>query len=240
MQLATKKRTDQREQAQPQGTKAGVHDEESTHKYDELLAGAAEVQQLLDLVVLWVPVAVYVMFGDNREVMYIFSCLAVLLGAFSFFMEHCSYYKDFDRRARAGALVEQKDRKEFIALLIIVGIIKDLAMLLGVFACIQIIGRVWAWVTGRYPASPVVRFISALINKIRDQRLGVGSFILCMLWAYVGFPLWVPKLWIFFQLSDLLKERSVAEKKGKGKEGKRIQEGHQGTKSSGKKKHRKG
>ena len=82
---ATQKRADQQEQAQPQGTKAGAHDEESTYKYDELLAGAAEVQQLLDLIVLWVPVAVYAMFGDNRGVMYIFYGygLSFLLGLVS-------------------------------------------------------------------------------------------------------------------------------------------------------------
>lgn len=74
---------------------------------------------------LWVPVAVYVMFGDSRGVMYIFSCLSVVLGVFSVFGEHYSYY--IDRRARAGEVVEQKDRKKFIALLFIVGIMKDLA-----------------------------------------------------------------------------------------------------------------
>jgi len=158
---ATQKRADQREQAQPQGTKVGAHD----------LAGAAEVQQLLDLIVLSLSACCRVCHvWDNRGVMYIFYGLSFLLGVFSFIWEHCSYYEDFDRRARAGDLTEQKDRKEIMALLFIVGIIKDLAMLFGVLASLRIIGRVWAWLTRTYPASPVVRFISALINQIRDKR----------------------------------------------------------------------
>jgi len=191
------------------------------------------MQQFLDLVVLWVPVAVYVLFGDNRGVMYIFSGLSFLLGVFSFFMKHGSSYKDFDRRARAGELVEQKDRIEFVALLFMVGIIKDLAILLGILACFRVIDRVWAWMIRTYPASPVVQFISAFINQILDQLPSVGFLVSFILWAYVGFPIWVPSLWLFLQVSDLLKstkERIVAEKWGGKEEGKGEQEAREDAK----------
>ena len=230
---ATQERTEQREQELPQGAEAGAHDEESTYKYDELPAGAVEMQQFLDLVVLWVPVAVYVLFGDNQGVMYIFFGLSFLLGVFSFLMKHCSYYKDFDRHARAGELVEQKDRIEFVALLFMVGIIKDLAILLGILAAFRVIRRVWAWVIRTYSASPVVQFISALINQILEQQPSVGSLVSLILWAYVGFPLWVPSLWLFLQVSDLLKstkERNVAEKGGEKEEGKGEQEAREDAK----------
>ncbi len=125
--------------------------EEST--YDDLKTGAVEVQQILDLVVLWVPVVIYVIFGDNQEVLFAFSSLSLLFGILFFSGEHSSYYEDFDRRARAGELVERKDRNQFVALLFMMGVIKDLAILLGSLASFQIIGHVWAWVTLTYPAS---------------------------------------------------------------------------------------
>ena len=158
-------------------------------------------------------------------------------------MEHCSYSEDFGRRARAGELVEQKDRTEFVALLFMVGIIKDLAILLGILACFRIIGRVWAWVIRTYPASPVVQFISALINQILDQQPSAGPLVSFILWAYVGFPLWVPPLWLFLQVSELLKatkERNVAEKGGGGKRKERGNKKHETLKSSGKKKKKRG
>jgi len=106
-----------------------------------------------------------------------------------------------------------------------VGIIENLAILLGVLACFLIIRRVWAWVIRTYPASPVVRFISALINQILDQQPSVGSFILCMIWAYSGFPLSMPSLWLFFQVMDLLNTTTnVAETGKRGEEEEKREE----------------
>ena len=221
-QLATEKHADQREQAQQ-------HDEASTYKYDDLPAGAAEIRQILDLVVLWVPVAVYFFFGDKRRVTYIFAGLSFLLGVSSFFVEHGSYYEELDRRARAGDMVEQQDRNGFVVLLFIVGIIKDLAILLGILACFRIID----FVIRTYPASPVVWFISALVTQIREQQLSVESLILCILWAYDGFSLWMPYLWLLLQSWDLYK--STRQKRAKEEE----ENWSEDSKSGGKKKKKK-
>jgi len=172
------------DQRQPQGTKAGAHDEASILKscedqdavyrasytkkrrhgkndikpwlakestYDELKIGALEIHQILDLVVLCVPVVIYVIFGDNQEVLFAFSSLSLLLGIVFLFGEQSSFYEDFDRRARAGELVERKDQNQFVALLFMMGVIKDLAILLGSLALFQIFGHVWVWATRTYP-----------------------------------------------------------------------------------------